>query len=459
MTTPKTSFTPAARQVQAPLSQTQNFLCLFDKGDGGGPFGPNYNIVVGWRLRGPLDTATLQAAMNDVVARHDALRSEIVTAGATRYQRIHPPSPAELRVVDLSHTGPADRDVRAEELLGEVEAGSYSAAELPHLRAVLGRFGDDDAVLALIVHHTSGDGWSMQVLMRDIAACYAVRRGYVSATPRPVRSYRFYAETQQTELTATLLGDSSAYWREKLSGARMLGVRTDHRRSEGLEKVSPVYRFVIPADVGSAALRLAGAMRSSPFMVLFAVYNAVLHQVTGADDLVVPTLTAGRVQPEFQDTVGPCFNFVPLRTDLAGAATFQDVAERTRTACIEAMSHEIPFLKILDEAPDLMAPLAEDDLAACALQVWQFDSVMDRRTVGDIEYSEVRRRLLPQERGTDIPDGALLTLDLDPSGEIYGNLAYNRNLYDDATMRDLADRYARALRNAVAAPGAALADL
>jgi hypothetical protein len=460
MTISKTSTTPGGPPIQAPLSHTQNFLALFDKGDGTGPFGPHYNIVVGWRLRGPLDTATLQAAMDDVVARHDALRSEIAGTDGNRFQRIHPPSPARLRVVDLSGVGPADRDVRAEELLGDVEAGSYSVTELPHLEAVLGRFDEADAVLALVVHHTAGDGWSMQVIMRDIAACYAVRRGFASAAPGPVRGYRDHAEAQHAESTAAAPdGDSAGYWREKLRDARILGVRTDHRRSEGLEYISPVHRFAIPAGVGTDALRLARAMHSSPFMLLFAVYNVVLHRLTGADDMVVPTLTSGRADPEFQDTVGPFFNFVPMRTDMAGATAFRNVVERTRANCIEAMSYELPFVQVLAEAPALMEPLAEDGLAACAFQVWQFDSVLDRRTIGDIEYSEVRRRLLPQARGTDVPDGALLTLDLDPSGEIYGNIAYNRNLYEEATMRDLADRYARTLENAVASPDAPLTTL
>lgn len=454
-----TSDVPSGLANQAPLSDTQNFLCMFDQGDGGGPFGPRYNIVVGWRLRGRVDVETLRQAMADVVARHDSLRASIVTVDGVKVQRIHPPSPPELVVRDLPPDSRVSRAIRAEELLGMVEAGTYSVDELPHLRAVLGRFDDQDAVLALIAHHTASDGWSMQLIMRDIAACYAVRRGYVSAVPPPARTYQEYATWQRDGSGDRDTTRSKRYWRDKLEDAEILGVPTDHPRSAGLEKVSPVHRFSIAPEVTSAALELAKAMRSSPFMILFAVYNLVLHRTTGATDLVVPTLASGRTEPEYQDTVGPFFNFVPLRTDVRAAATFRDLAERCRTTCIEAMSHEIAFVDVLAEAPALMSPMADDRLAACAFQVWQFFSVMDREVVGDVEYTEVRGRMLPQAQGTDIPDGALLTLDIDPSGEIFGNLAYNSNLYAEGTMRVMAAEYCRLLEGAVAAPDSPLESL
>jgi hypothetical protein len=454
MNIPQASPAASGALIQAPLSAAQNFLCMFDQGDGTGPLGPRYNIVVGWRLRGPLAAQTLRLALGDVAARHDVLRTEIITIdAATRFQQIHPPSPARLQVRDLP---PGNRDIMAEELLGEVEAGSYPAQERPHLQAVLGRFDDQDAVLALIVHHTAGDGWSMQLIMRDLASCYAVRRGLEPAPPRVPRSYCEYIESQQALNTAELLSTTGEYWREKLRGARILAVPTDHARSAGLDKISPVYRFVISAEVTEAALALAKGMRSSPFIVFFAVYNLLLHKITGATDLVVPIITSGRVQAEFEKTVGPFFNFVPLRTVLDGAATFRDILGLTRTSCIEAMSHEISFLQILGEAPELMTPMTQDTSAACAFQLWQFSSVMDHEIVGDLECTEVRRRVLPQPAGTDIPDGALLTLDLDPSGEVYGNLAYNSNLYDERTMREMATQYCQILQNAVADPGAPL---
>jgi condensation enzyme len=459
VSTSVTTHAPVSPARQIPLSHTQSFLRMFDQGDAAGPFGPRYNIVVGWRVAGRIDVDTLRQAMADVVARHDSLRASIVRADGVGYQTINPPSPPQLEVRDLPPDGSRSRDVRTEELLGDVEAGSYSAQKLPHLRAVLGRFDDNDGVLVLITHHTASDGWSMHLLIRDIAACYAARRGHAAPALPEVRPYQEYAEWQQASSAEAAVDVARDYWREKLRDAQILAIGTDRPRSANLAKFSPVYRFSISAELTSATLEFARALRSSPFMVLLAAYNVLLHKRTGSTDLVIPTLTSGRNDPQFQDTVGPFFNFVPLRTTIAGCKTFRGVVERTRTTCLEAYSYDIPFAQIMAEAPDVMRPLTEDSLAACAFQVWQFASVMYRELVGDLEYSEVRRRVLSQADGTDIPDGALLTLDIDPSGEIFGNIAYNSNLFDESSMVDLVAGYRQVLQNAVTGPDAPLSQI
>ncbi len=436
-----------------PLSPTQEFLRIFDAGDDSGPFGPRYNIVVGWRVRGPLDPGILQQALDDVAARHDVLRVAIVRGETDSYQAVQPGGPVQLQVTDLPAGG---SQLAAERFLGDVEAGSYDSRSLPHMRAILGRFDDTDAVLALIVHHTSGDGWSMQLLLRDIAVSYAVRKGHDVAPLPAARSYRDYVTSARETFSGQAAADARAYWTAKLDGARITGLPTDYPRSAGREKTSPVHRFTISAELTSAVLQHARATRSTPFMVLFAAYSALLRRITGETDLVIPTLTSGRTDPEFHNTVGPFFNFVLLRTDLSGCATFRDVAEATRRSCIEAYTRDIPFTEILQLRPEVMAPLAEDTLAACALQVWQFSTVMDHELVGDLEFSEVRSRLLSQPDGTDIPDGALLTLDLDPSGQAFGNIAYNSNLYREQSMVDLTDRFTEILRTAMANPGTPL---
>ncbi|MEN3539931.1 condensation domain-containing protein [Microbispora sp. ZYX-F-249] len=442
-----------------PLSHTQSFLRLFDQGDDAGPFGPRYNLVVGWRIGGRIDVDVLRQALDDVAARHDVLRATIVRGDGPGHQHVAPPTPVRLVVRDLPPSEPGERDLLAEELLGEVEAGSYAVADLPHFSAVLGRFDDEDAVIALIAHHTASDGWSMHLLMRDVAARYAVRSGHPDVALPEARPYAEYATRQQESAGDPATDAARRYWRDKLRGARMLAIPTDHPRSAGLAKRNPVHRFTISAEVTSATTALAREMRCSPFMVLLAAYNVQLHRMTGATDLVVPTLASGRNQPEFHETVGPFFNFVPLRTDIDGCGTFREVVGRTRATCLEAMTHDLPFAQVLAEAPELMAPMAEDRLAACAFQVWQFPAVMERERVGDLEYTQVRKRVLSQEDGTDIPDGALITLDLDPSGEIFGNISHNTNLFADASMLDMVAEYRRVLERAVAGPDLPLSEI
>jgi hypothetical protein len=449
--------TAAATSVlanRAPLTFPQEFLCMFERGDGTGPFGPRHIIVNGWRVGGAIQHDTLRVALTDLVVRHEALRTKVVRDEGARYQEVCPPGPPELRVLDLSGTDPAARDRRVEELLIEVEAGTHDVDDLPLLRAVLGRFDDNDSVLVLVSHHSAVDEWSMKMLMRDLAVSYAARRGHHAPELPEVRQYREYAAWQHSAVAGDAAGRSREYWQEKLGGAEMLAVRTDHPRSANLPKKTSVYRFFIDAELTSAVLDLAKATRSSPFMVSLAAYQVLLHGLTGATDIVVPTMASGRGQARFHDTVGLFYNFVPLRTDLAGCATFRAVVERTRATCIQAYSREIPFAQVMAEAPALMAPLAADDRAVIAFQLFQFPFLLHREVVGDLEFSDVRRRLLSQPDGVDVPDGALLQLDIDSAGDMIGYLYFNSNLFSDSTMTDLVAKFRQVLRRTVTAPDA-----
>lgn len=438
-----------------PLSFNQEFLCMFDRGDDEGPFGPTYNIVCGWRLKGTVKTDILQAALDDVVLRHETLRTSIVR-GDDKYQRVLPAGSGKLTVRDLSEVDAGERDRRAEELLIELEAGEYSIHDLPLVRVVLGRFDHDDAVLALIAHHSAVDDWSLQLLIRDLAARYAARAGHEVAQLPPVRQFREFAVWERERAGSARVDRAREYWRDKLRDARIVPMRTDIPRSAGLPKATSWHRFAMPAELTTATLELARSTRSSVFMVLLAVYKEFLRQTAGADDITVPTFTAGRGQASFQDTVGSFFNFVPLRTDLGGCVTFRDVLDRTRATCLEAYSRDIAFPQILEVAPTLMGSAIADDRAICLFQVRQLPFAMDRHRVGELEYSEIRKRVLSQSQGGDVPDGALFQLDVDPSGEMVGLVCFNTNLFAEHTIENLVSNFRRVLRDAVTAPHAPL---
>ncbi|WP_214410545.1 condensation domain-containing protein [Sphaerisporangium fuscum] len=453
MTISEAPHAPDGLADRIPLSFNQEFLCNFDKGDEEGPFGPKYNIVCGWRLDGPVDEATLQDALDDVVARHEALRTLIVREEGARYQKVLPPSPPVLLVHDFTGVDREERELRAEQLLIEIESGAYGIHDLPLLRAVLGRFDDRDAVLVLIAHHTAADEWSMRLIMRDLAGFYAARTGHPGNLPR-TRQYQEYARWEQESAAEGGAAAQRAYWREKLAGARILATPTDHPRSADLPKTTSWHRFWIPAELTSGVTGVAKQMRASPFMVLLTVYATLLREITGIDDIVVPTFTSGRAQARFQDTVGSFFNFVPLRIDLAGCATFREAVGRTRATCIEAYTHDIPFAQVLQEAPELMLPSIADDRAVCAFQVFRSPLATDGEKAGDVTYSEIRRRLLSQPVGGDIPDGAMWHLEIDSSGDIVGTLGFNTNLFEEATMHRMASEFQRVLERAVTAPDA-----
>lgn len=443
---------PPSETDRIPLSFNQDFLCMFDQGDDKGPFGPRYSIVYGWRVGGAIDVDVLREALFRVVRRHEALRTVVVRAERNRHQRVLPASPPDLRVLDLRHVDPTSRDRRAEELLIELESGHYPVANLPLVQVVLGQFTDDDAVLVLIAHHTAVDGWSMHVLIQELAVSYGALRGHDVPDLVEPAQYRDYVAWERAG-GGSATARSRDYWRQKLRDAEILALPTDWPKSAGRAKTTAAHRFLVDPDVTSAALDLARQTRSSAFMVMLAAYKVFLRNATGVTDIVVPTLASGRGEARFQQTVGSFFNFVPLRTDLDGCATFRQALTRTRATCLEAYSHQIPFAQVMADSPGLGRPFMADDLAVYPFQVFQFPYVMSGEVIGDLEFSEIRRRLLPQEVGPEVPDGALWTLDLDSANrDLVGCLQYNTNVIREETARDLVLAYLRMLRRVILAP-------
>lgn len=444
---------PDALVTGIPFSCNQEFTYMFEEGEAEGQFGPRNHLVHGWRIAGEMDVDVLRAALDDLVIRHEMLRTSIVLGADSRYMEVLPPSPAELSVRDLP-VAPEARDRCAEELHIEVESRTLDIRQQPHLRVVLGRFDKDDSVLILQVHHTVTDGWSMRVIMRDLVTLYAARKGY--GAPPAARQYREYATWQQGRLADAEVGVARKYWREKLRDAQISVLPTDRPESTDAAKLTTAHRHLISKDVTTSALRLAKATRSTPFMIFAAALGLLVNRMSGDTDIVVPTFTPGRDEHQFENTVGPMFNFLPLRTDISGSKTFLEVVKRTRQTCIDSYAHDIPFVQIMEEAPELMASVMDENRAPWVFQFFLFPFALDSELIGDLRVSEMRRRLLSQPVASDIPDGVLWTLNPHPDGDVIGHLQFRRNRFDQSTMSAMEAEFGQILRNVLAAPAAPL---
>lgn len=437
-----------------PLSFGQEFWCSLDRGDIVGSFGHRCIIVSAWRLTGKVDVDALQGALDDVVVRHEVLRTSIIRDAEPRYQEIHPPSSVTLVVRDLPRVAGRSRSLRAEELLNEVEASTLSVRDLPLLRGVLGRFDDRDSVLVLTTHHVAADAWSMQLIIRDLAVFYAVRRGYHPPDLPDIGQYREFAELQRASSADTAVRVAREYWRQKLRGAQLFAIPCNPLPAA--EAISPysMHNFVIDTELTALTVKLAKEMRSSPFMVLLAVFYVLAHTVTGATDLVASTFTSGRNDPRFRDTVGIFFNFLPIRTDISGCTSFRAILSSTRANCLEAYSHDVSFAHIEPEVPDIWPTPADGDVTTVSFEMIQSPTLAESELVGDISYSEIRKRQLSSPVSTDIPNGVLWALDLLTSGELAGSVLFNRDQFDERFVADLVSEYRRALRTSVTAPDA-----
>jgi condensation enzyme len=439
-----------------PLSANLELFRIFDKGDEQGALGPRHLMVTGWRVTGPVSEDRLSAALDAVVARHEMLRTEIARGDAGQYQEVHPPTPAELDVVALPAQTGRPREEIAEEFVNSVEGTTLSFTRLPHLKAVLGRFEATDAVLVLVAHHAASDGWTMTILGRDLAACYAgIEAGVPPQLPEP-RQYRHFSAWQRERLASPESDASRRYWQQKLHRAQMTAVPMDMVPPPDQISAYATHRFLLGARLATSARTLASELHCSPFMVLLAAFEAVLYELTGVRDLVAPTFTSGRGNLDYAETAGPFLNLIPLRTDLTEVGDFTALVTQTRSTCLEAYSRELPFADIAAQAPDLNRPYAAGNLAVISFQLFQFPNTMNGQRAGSLEFSEIRRRLQPCQASTDIPNGVLWTLDILPSGEIAGHIKFNKNEFLPATMIGLADNYQRILSSALAAPGTSL---
>jgi condensation enzyme len=423
-----------------PLSFTQQFFHSLDEGDENGAFGNRFTIVSALRVAGHVDLPILQAALDDVVARHELLRTVVIRDAEPPYQQVHPPGPVPLEVRDLP---PADkpRDLIGEELIIEAEQGTMTPRQVPLMRATLTRFDDRDSVLVLVVHHSASDAWSQTVVLRDLAAFYDARAGHHPVHLPPVRQYREYTQWQRDRAAET--SDARQYWRDKLGGAHVLAVPNDRPRPDGYTRPFSIYNYAVSADEMGTAAGFAHEMRSSMFMVLMAAFSVFSFELTGRADPGIRAFTFGRDEPAFQNTMGLFLNLVPFRTDISRCASFREIVASTRDTCIDAYANEVPITVIEQDLPEFNAP--HDDPKNSQVVLGMYQAQADGATLPIADGADpIIRRTMSSET-SDIPTGMAWSMAISSSGELVGNVVYNLDEFDEQKVTGWVADYNRIL--------------
>jgi condensation enzyme len=434
-----------------PLSFTQEWFTTMDQGDEGGPFGLKYVLVIAVRITGQVDLGVLQGALDDVVARHELLRTLVIRDADPPYQEVRPPCQVPLEVRDLAPAAGKTRERVIQELIVKVEAGTMSAREVPMLRALLCRFDDRDSALLLTMHHSVSDGWSVQVILRDLGAFYAARVSGNPAELPEMRQYREYAERQRAEVANTSDDTAMGYWRAKLDGGRQFLLPNDHGHPERYSRPFSLHVFGIDADTMAGADDLANATRGTLFTVMLSAVYVLANQLTGATDLALHAITAGRNELAFQNTIGLFLNVLPFRTDLADCTSFRDVVMKTRETFIDAMANELP-MGVLEEAfPDYIRSREDTRRSLFLLSAtpFQFGDMTFPIAEGAKEISEL---LLEEEESSDIPSGTVWYLATQPDGTLSGSLHYNLDEFEQSTVQSWSAGLERIMTSAVRDP-------
>jgi len=446
-----TESSPAADQQRQryPLSFTQEWFIGLDQGDDGGTFGRRFILVCPTRITGHVDLAVLQGALDDVVARHELLRTVVVRDADPPYQQVFPPCQVPLEVKDLLPVTGKSRDMVIQEL--GYQTDTINAREVPLLRARLCRFDDQDSVLFVTVHHSVSDAWSLEVIMRDLGAFYASRATGTPAELPPVRQYREFAEWQRASATSSAEDGAPAFWRDKLSGAREFTISNDHGHPDSYSRPYSLHRHGIEADVIAKASALATACRTTLFSVLLSAFYLLAHEITGATDLTIRAFTAGRDVEEFHNTMGLFLNCVPFRTDIADCTSFRDIVAHSKETLVDAISHELPVNVIEQTFPDFIK--SRDDLRTSQFIISCHESQEGEDLI--LPLAEGARQIevrLDEDGPRDIPSGMVWNLDLPPSGHLSGSVLFNRDEFDESTVAGWAADLRRILASAVRNP-------
>ncbi|RKH11913.1 amino acid adenylation domain-containing protein, partial [Corallococcus sp. CA053C] len=334
------------RPEKLPLSFAQERLWLFEQLH---PGTATYNMPCAVRMSGRLDVGALERSLEEIERRHEALRTVFPLVDAEPVQAILPPRPHTVPVVDLRALPQPEREARARVLMHEEAAGPFDLARGPLLRAVVLRLAEDEHILCLTLHHIVADGWSVGVFVRELAA---IHEAFSRGAPSPLRElplqYADYGLWQQRWLEGEVLEQQLGYWKQRLDGLPRLQLRTPLARSGHGTRTGEARRFLLPADLVGELEALGRREGASLFMVLFSLFNVLLHRHTGQEDLAVGTDIANRNRLEVEALIGLVTNQLVLRTDVSGAPTFRELLGQVRQRALEAYEHQdLPFEKVV----------------------------------------------------------------------------------------------------------------
>ncbi|MFL6290862.1 MAG: amino acid adenylation domain-containing protein, partial [Thermoanaerobaculia bacterium] len=335
----------------APLSFAQQRLWLLDRLE---PGTLAYNIPAQARLRGALDTAALELALGAILRRHEALRTTFADRDAQPVQVIAAPGRFLLPVADLA--GLPEELRRAEERrLLAASARPFDLERGPLFRAALVRLAAEEHLLLLDMHHIVSDGWSLGILFREMAALYEVfHEGRVPTLPilakLPVQ-FADFAVWQREWLQGAVLDEQLAYWRERLAGAPPeLELPLDRVRPAVQAHRGRSAHADLPPALVARLRELSLKEGATPFMTFLAAFQLLLSRLSGQDDVVVGSPSAGRVRGEIEGLIGLFLNTLVLRTDLSGDPTFRELLGRVKEVVLGAYRYQaIPFERLLEE--------------------------------------------------------------------------------------------------------------
>jgi len=426
----------------APLSFAQQRIWFLDQLE---PESPLYNIHTGVELSGPLNVSVLQRSIAEILRRHEALRTTFAVIDDRPVQVINKSAVFKLPVHDLQELDESQRRLRVSAWAEESARQRFDLTTGPLLRANLLRFGEIEHVLLLTIHHIISDGWSVGVFVRELAALY---EAYAAGRPSPLQElpiqYADFAGWQRSWLQGERLEEQLSYWRVQLADVPpLLELPTDRPRPP-VQSYRGAHETLLVSESLSRSLKeLSRREGATLFMTLLAAFSTLLYRYSGQRDILVGTPIANRNRAETESLIGFFVNTLIFRTRLSEQMTFRELLVQVREVALEAYAHQdLPFEKLVEEL--------QPERSLSHSPVFQVMLDLQNAPMHDLELHGLRLTPLPF-------DSLMAKFDLvmtvgETDGRLSGQLEYNTDLFDAATIERLGRHLEHLLEAAVSNP-------
>jgi amino acid adenylation domain-containing protein/FkbH-like protein len=427
---------------EAPLSFAQERLWFLDQLE---PNHPWFNSPFAIRMKGDVRVDALEGALNEIVRRHEGLRTTFRAKNYHPVQVIAPELRVEIPTVDVSQIPFEEQEAVARRMAIESSQRTFNLETGPVFRANLLRLADQDHILLLNFHHIVIDGWSLWPFMRELGTLYeAFIEGRQSPLPELPIQYADYAVWQREWLRGDVLAKSLSYWKKQLDGApRTLELPTDHVRPQILSYYGATEKMVCPSGLSDQLNALSRREGATLFMTLLAAFQVLLSRYTGQEDVVVGSAIANRTRMETENLIGFFVNPLVMRTDVSGNPSFRELLRRVRITALEAYANQdLPFEKLVE------ALQPERDLSQTPL--FQVCFVLQNAPRGTLTLPALELSAIEVHNGTTKYD-LLLLVSEKPEG-LTCTVEYSTDLFEAASVQRLLGHYRVLLESIVENP-------
>jgi amino acid adenylation domain-containing protein len=434
----------AGQPAPAPLSSGQERLWFLDRLQ---PNSPLYNIPTALRLKGELNEAALRKALNEIVRRHESLRTTFAENDGAPAQKINPPAEVPFHVIDLTHAVNGSQEIEARRRIREAANQPFDLSRDLMIRATLLRLAPSEHILLLVVHHIAGDEWSLRILFKELSLLYEAHvTGREMNLPELPAQYSDYARWQRELIDSPAFAEHLDYWRKQLDGCTPnLEMPSDAPRSAGGDHHGSFIQHIVSAETLDAVKALSRRENATLFMTLLATFNVLLHRYTRQDDILVGSPIAGRTRAEMEELIGFFVNTLVLRAQLRDDMSFTDLLKQVRETTVAAYAHQdLPFEKLVETLhPERIAsgsPLVQ--------VMFAFESgYVDEQLLPGLQVE-----MLETETGTAKFD--LTVVAMEEHGALKLFAEYDSDLFSGAMIARLLGHFENLLKAIVAQPEA-----